>query len=51
MSKEKTEYEKLLDRLTPEQREELETSRKEALEEPPGFFEYIEDLKKSTKKD
>ncbi|MFF1995374.1 hypothetical protein ACFVWC_30070 [Bacillus mycoides] len=42
MVQEKTELDKLLDRLPPKQREELEKMRQEALEEPPGFFEYIE---------
>ena len=46
MSKEKTEHKKLLDRLTPQQREEHEKLKQEALEKPPGFFEYMESVKK-----
>ncbi|MED1107523.1 hypothetical protein [Bacillus paramycoides] len=51
MRNEKIEHEKLLERLSPREREELEKLKREAMEEPPGFFEYIEDQKKSTKKD
>lgn len=51
MRNEKIEHEKLLERLSPREREELEKLKKEAMEEPPGFFQYIEDQKKSTKKD
>ncbi|WP_336769901.1 hypothetical protein [Bacillus bombysepticus] len=42
MAKEKSEYEKLVAILSPSEREELEILRQEALEEPPGFFEYLE---------
>ncbi|GAB6427854.1 hypothetical protein bcgnr5372_38230 [Bacillus luti] len=42
MTEELTEYEKLVANLSPKEREELEKSRREASEEPPGFFEYLE---------
>lgn len=42
MNKELAEHEKLIANLSPSEREELEKSRREALEEPPGFFEYLE---------
>ncbi|MFD0768949.1 hypothetical protein ACFQZ1_08500 [Bacillus sp. CGMCC 1.60114] len=51
MSKEKSEHEKMLDSLTPEQREELEKLKQEALEEPPSFLEYIEGMKRNARKD
>ncbi|GAB6558128.1 hypothetical protein bcgnr5378_06620 [Bacillus cereus] len=42
MTKELTEHERLIASLSPSEREKLEESRREALEEPPGFFEYLE---------
>ncbi|MET7021807.1 hypothetical protein ACFVV6_29705 [Bacillus mycoides] len=51
MFNEKIDHKKLLEKMSPREREELEKLKREAMEEPPGFFEYIEDEKKSTKKD
>ncbi|WP_192797269.1 hypothetical protein [Bacillus cereus] len=51
MFNEKIDHKKLLEKLSPREREELEKLRKEAMEEPPGFFQYIEEQNKKTKKD
>ncbi|OSX89552.1 hypothetical protein S2E19_04498 [Bacillus mycoides] len=49
MRNENIEHEKLLEKLSPREREELEKLKKEAMEEPPGFFEYIQSTEKDNK--
>ncbi|MGI8279394.1 hypothetical protein [Bacillus mycoides] len=39
----------LLEKLSPREREELEKFKKEAMEEPPDFFEYIQSTEKDNK--
>ncbi|MCU5096103.1 hypothetical protein [Bacillus wiedmannii] len=49
MFNEKIDHKKLLEKISPQEREELEKLRKEAMEEPPGFFEYIQSTDKDNK--
>ncbi|MED1042447.1 hypothetical protein P4T62_28340 [Bacillus mycoides] len=49
MFNEKIDHKKLLEKMSPREREELEKLKKEAMEESPGFFEYIESTEKDNK--